>query len=76
MPELTALCRPNLAKYGEPGAPLFDHNLPTVVGWGRTSHSSSSAEVQQKLLTPVVASQNCLSLLEKSLKLDLSEDLR
>ena len=79
--DMTAVCRPRLAQYGEPEAPEFDHNLPTVVGWGRSSwgrtgQSSTQTEVQQKLETPVVASLTCLSLLEISLKLDLSEDLR
>merc|ERR1739848_717160 len=77
---------PSLAQYGEPEAGLFNNNLATVVGWGRTSwgkarHNSTQTELQQKLETPVMSNLNCVSLLENILnippkdKLDLSEDL-
>ena len=77
----SAVCRPSLAQYGEPGAGLFGNNLATLVGWGRTSwgkasHNSTQTQLQQKLETPVMSNLNCISHLENILKLDLSEDLR
>ena len=33
---------PNLAEYGEPGAPVFGNNNLTVVGWGMTGRVSLS----------------------------------
>ena len=77
----SAVCRPSLAEYGEPQAGLFNNNLATLVGWGRTSwvntdKNSSQTQVQQKLETPVISNLNCVSRLEDILKLDLSQDLR
>ena len=77
----SAVCRSSLAEYGEAQAGVFNNNLATLVGWGRTSwdktdKNTSQTQVQQKLETPVMSNLNCVSRLEDILKLNLSQDLR
>jgi len=59
---------PSLEQFGEVGASKFGNNLPTVVGWGRTSNSrrggpvsSAPTDVQQKLQMPTRDYGDCLA---------------
>ena len=80
--------RPSLDQFGETGASRFGNNLPTVVGWGRTSNkrgggpvSSASTDIQQKLKMPAVDHTDCLARWTNvfkglNLNIDLSGELR
>ena len=78
----SAVCRPSLAQYGEPGAGLFANNLATVVGWGRTSNTeegpvrSAQTDLQQKLEIPAVDYGDCVGQYRTSLDIDISQVLR
>ena len=80
--------RASLDQFGELDASKFGNNLPTVVGWGRTSNrregplSSASTDVQQKLKMPTRDHGDCLARWQDVLKalnsnvVDLAGELR
>ena len=80
--------RPSLEQFGEVGASKFGNNLPTVVGWGRTSNSrrggpvsSAPTDVQQKLQMPTRDYGDCLARWQNVLRAvnsdaDLEGELR
>ena len=74
--------RPSLDQFGEAGASKFGNNLPTVVGWGRTSNrgvrpvSSASTDIQQKLKMPAWDSRDCAARWKNIFNADLTGELR
>jgi len=74
---------PSLDQFGETGASKFGNNLPTVVGWGRTSNrgvrpvSSAPTDIQQKLKMPAVDHTDCLARWSNvgNLNIDLTGEL-
>merc|ERR1712154_146453 len=74
---------PSLDQFGETGASKFGNNLPTVVGWGRTSNrgvrpvSSAPTDIQQKLKMPAMDHTDCLARWSNvgNLTIDLSGEL-
>ena len=75
--------RPSLGQFGEPAASEFGNNLPTVVGWGRTTARRSQAAVdsaptdlQQKLKMPARDNGDCIARWQKLFRVDLTGELR
>merc|ERR1712154_582150 len=69
---------PSLDQFGEAGVSKFGNNLPTVVGWGRTSNrgvrpvSSAPTDIQQKLKMPAVDHTDCLARWSNVLNLNIN----
>jgi len=68
-------------RYAEPGSPRFDHNKPTVVGWGMTGTEKDeeikivSSAKQQYLKVPAVSNSDCLRQYKDVLKHDLTGNI-
>merc|ERR1712187_180968 len=70
------------AKFGELEASKFGNNLPTVVGWGRTTSrrsqgpvDSAPTDIQQKLKMPARDNRDCIARWQKLFKIDLTGEL-
>ena len=75
--------RPRLDKFGELDVSKFGNNLPTVIGWGRTTAKRSqgplrtaSTDIQQKLLMPAWDNGDCIERWRNILNADLTGELR
>jgi len=75
---------PSLDQYGELGASKFGNNLPTVVGWGRTTSRrgqgprpvrTAQTDIQQKLKMPAWDSRDCAARWKNIFNADLTGEL-
>merc|ERR1712061_245921 len=73
---------PSLGQFGELEASKFGNNLPTVVGWGRTTSrrsqgpvDSAPTDIQQKLKMPARDNRDCIAQWQKLFKIDLTGEL-
>ena len=70
-----------LRRYAEPGTRIFDHNKPTVVGWGRTGTAKDdeisvvSTARQQYLKMPAMSNTDCLGKYKSLLEVDLTGNI-
>ena len=67
-----------LRTYGEWGTRIFDNNLATVVGWGRTETAKDdeiSVTPQQYWKMPAVSNTDCLSKYKVVLGADLTGNI-
>ena len=75
--------RARLDQFGEPNVSKFGNNLPTVIGWGRTSNKrgggpvrTASTDIQQKLKMPARDNRDCIARWRNILNADLTGELR
>ena len=70
--------RPSLGQFGEQAASKFGNNLPTVVGWGKTTNrrGDQQTDIQQKLEMPVWDNKDCIARFKTELYVNLTGEIR
>ena len=73
---MASFLRPGLDQYGELG--VFGNNLPTVVGWGKTTNrrGEQQTDIQQKLEMPVWDNKDCIARFKTELYVNLTGEIR
>ena len=57
---------------------MFGNNLPTVVGWGKTTNrrGEQQTDIQQKLEMPVWDNKDCIARFKTELYVNLTGEIR